>query len=188
MSHAIKRLSSVPEVFTSEEFCRRTGMSHQAAGLYLVRLKHAGLVETAGPRTGLFFNRLKQPQIDASLRLQAAKRLYPSALVVGAACLHAAGFTTQIPHVLDVAVKSRPSIKQLDGLKIVRRPLAWYRRMAAGGLILREGQSPFVIESLAPRAALHDAREHPADQLWLPDPEDLDIPEEPEADDWQEVG
>lgn len=186
MSQALNRLRLVPVVFTGEEFVRLTGMDREAAGLYLVRLKHAGLIDTAGPRAGVFFNLLKQPAIDASLRLLAVKRRYPSALVVGAACLHAAGWITQIPRVIDVAIKSRPSIRQFTGLNIVCRPLRWYHRLADQGVILKAGQSPFPIESLTPRAALADARAHPRDQLWLPDPEDIDIPEEEEG--WEEVG
>lgn len=50
MSHTLRRLSLVPEVFTAEEFSRPAGMSHEATGLHLVRLKHGGLVATAGPR------------------------------------------------------------------------------------------------------------------------------------------
>jgi len=58
---------------------------------------------------GIYFNKLRVPQVDASLRISALLFEYPSAILCGESVLHAAGWITQIPARLSVSVLSRPS-------------------------------------------------------------------------------
>lgn len=173
---AVDRLRALPEVFTLSDLLnpdRGIGLARETAHTTVMRWAQAGLVKSAGPRAGIYYNLLRDPQGASERVLQAAARLDPSAVVVGAAVLHAHGWTTQIPQLYDVAILSSRTVKQLDGVRFVMRPQAWYRRMHAQ--ILQRQDSPFDIPSLQPQAALDDALA--SDDLWKPDPDDLDIPQ-----------
>jgi hypothetical protein len=90
------------------------------------------------------------------------------------ACLHAHGWTTQIPQVFDVAVLASRSLRQFERVHLVPRPKRWFAALLESGQLLRAGESPFSIESVTPEFALEDAREF--QDVWVPDPDDLDIP------------
>jgi hypothetical protein len=171
----IDRLRALPEVFTLIDLLnpdRGIGLARETAHTTVMRWAQAGLVKSAGPRAGIYYNLLRDPQGESNRVLQAAAKLDPSAVVVGAAVLHAHGWTTQIPQLYDVAILSSRTVKQLHGVRFVMRPQAWYRRVHAQ--ILQREDSPFDIPSLQPQAALDDALA--SDDLWKPDPDDLEIP------------
>ena len=72
---------------------------------------------------------------------------------------------------------NRKTIKEIHGVRFVFRSAKWYQGVFSS--ILRgghEGESPFDIPSLAPRAALDDALA--STDLWRPDPDDIDVPQE----------
>jgi hypothetical protein len=117
---------------------------------------------------------LKDPQAHEKYVLEAVKRVYPSAVVVGPQCLHAHGWTTQIPQQFDVAILSSKTTKKFHGVNIVERPNRWYRKLVDEKQLLRSDRSPFPIESVTPAFALWDAQKH--EDVWVPDPDDLDLP------------
>ncbi|MGH8211569.1 MAG: hypothetical protein ACREU6_18630 [Steroidobacteraceae bacterium] len=129
MTDAISRLRGLPEIFTFAGFCRFTGFSPNAAAVCLHRWKLKGLVEAAGERAGIYFNKLKCAEIDGSHRIEALLFEYPSAMLCGESVLHAAGWITQIPGRLSVAVISRPSYLSLHGIDIRGRPLSWFKKV-----------------------------------------------------------
>jgi hypothetical protein len=173
LTSAIDRLRLLPEAFTFAGFRRLTGFSDRAAAVCLHRWKEKDLIEPAGERAGIYFNKLKCPQPDASIRVQALLFEYPSATLVGESVLHAAGWITQIPARLTVTVLRRPTYVSFRGFEIRGRPLAWFK--AAHGMV-NSPANPRVygMRALPPALALADLYADP--KGWQPDPDDLDIP------------
>ena len=69
MTSALARLRDLPEAFTFAGFCKLTRFSNKAAAVCLTRWKQRGLVEAAGERARLYFNKLKCNEVDGSLRI-----------------------------------------------------------------------------------------------------------------------
>lgn len=166
----LRRLMSLPAVFRLEELVR-LGMTRSAAHTTVMRWAKGGLIAKAGPRAGVYFNLIRDRLGPANRLLEAAQKLYPSAVVVGPAVLHAHGLTTQRPEVVDVAVLKVPTLRHLVGVHFVKRPREWYSSHARG--LMRAGKtSPFSIDSLSAEQAIEDARTHR--DVWLPEVEDLE--------------
>jgi hypothetical protein len=175
---AVERLRSLPDVFTFAGFCKITGFSTNAAAVCLRRWKTRGLIESAGERAGIYFNKLKRPEIGSSDRVRALLFEYPTAILCGESVLHAAGWITQIPTRLSVAVMARPSYVSLHGFEIHGRSRSWFRKVhravsAAGNAHV------YGLRALPPALALVDLYGDP--KAWHPDVDDLDVPEEEKA-------
>lgn len=177
---SVARLKDLPALFSLAELCRLQEMPVEAAKVWVKRMAHAGLVQFAGPRAGLYYNLLRFPNAPQDALLEAVGRLYPDAIVIGANVLHTYGWVTQIPQVIDVAVTPRRSMASINGVRLRPRPRTWYRDQQGAGSILRYGESPFVLDSLTPAAALEDLRANGSADMWIPDPDDLYIPDDPE--------
>lgn len=175
MTSALTRLRQLPEAFTFAGFCKLTRFSNEVAAVCLRRWKEKGLVEPAGARAKIYFNKLRSPEVDSGMRVSALLFEYPTAILCGESVLHAAGWITQIPAQLSVAVLSRPSYVSLHGFDIRGRPLSWFRKIHP--LIdPSEHQRVYGLRALPPAAALADLYADP--KGWHPDPDDLDIPNE----------
>src|SRR3546814_13113787 len=96
--------------------------------------------DTLFPYTTLFRSFPNSPQDNL---LEAVGRVYPDAVVLGAHVLHAYGWVTQIPQIVDVAVTPRRSMMAINGVHLCPRPRSWYREQQDAGAILRYGESPF---------------------------------------------
>src|SRR6266702_8215129 len=129
MTSALTRLRELPEAFTFAGFCKLSRFSNNAASECLRRWKEKGLIEPAGERARIYFNKLRSPQVDSTLRVAALLFEYPSAILCGESVLHATGWITQIPARLSVAVISRPSYVSLPGFDIHGRPLSWFKKV-----------------------------------------------------------
>lgn len=179
MTSAIDRLRDLPEAFTLAAFRRLTGLSENAAAVCLHRWKMKDLIEPAGTRAGIYFNKLKIPQPDTALRVEALLHEYPSAILSGESVLHAAGWITQIPAQLTVAVLSRPTYVSLRGFEIRGRPLSWFTAVHPD--VSRRGTDRvYGMRALPPALALADLYGDP--KAWHPDPDDLDIPPDHSAE------
>jgi hypothetical protein len=97
MTSALIRLKELPEAFTFAGFCKLNHFSNQVAAVCLRRWKEQGLIEPAGDRARIYFNKLRAPEVDSALRVAALLFEYPSATLCGESVLHAAGWITQIP-------------------------------------------------------------------------------------------
>lgn len=173
MTSAIDRLRTLPEAFTFAGFRRLTGFSDQAAAVCLHRWKAKDLIEPAGSRAGIYFNKLKCPEPDAELRVQALLFEYPSATLIGESVLHAAGWITQIPARLTVAVLRRATYVSFRGFEVRGRPLTWFK--AVHDVInAPANERVYGMRALPPAFALVDLYADP--KGWHPDPDDLDIP------------
>jgi hypothetical protein len=177
MTSALARLRDLPEAFTFAGFCRLTRLSNEAAAVCLARWKERGLVEPAGERARLYFNKIKCREV-ADLRIAALLYEYPSAILCGESVLHAAGWITQIPARLSVAVLARPSYVSLHGFDIHGRPLSWYKRVHSSVDRARD-EHVYGLPALPAPLALADLYGDP--KGWHPDLDDLDIPREAAA-------
>lgn len=177
---AVMRLKELPAVFSLADLCRSQGMSAEAAKVWVKRMASTELIQFVGPRAGLYFNLLRYPNASRDNLLEAVGRMYPDAVVLGAHVLHAYSWVTQIPQIVDVAVTPRRSMAAINGVRLCPRPRSWYQAQQEAGAILRYGESPFELDSLTPAAALQDLRENGTKAMWIPDPDDLYIPEDVE--------
>ena len=169
---AISRLRMLPEAFTFAGFCRLTGFTPNAAAVCLRRWKTRQLIEAAGDRAGIYFNKLKCPAVDSSHRIEALLYEYPTAILRGESVLHAAGWITQIPARLTVAVMSRPSYVSFYGFDIHARPLSWFKKVHHA-VTAADNVKIYGLRALPPPLALADLYADP--NAWHPDMDDLDI-------------
>jgi hypothetical protein len=175
MTSALARLRALPEAFTFAAFCKLSRLSNNAAAVCLARWKQKDLIEPAGERAQVYFNKLRSPEVDGSLRAAALLFEYPSALLCGESVLHAAGWITQIPSELSVAVLSRRSYVSIKGFGIRGRPLSWFK--AVHPFVNRSpDQRIFGLPALPAPVALAELYADPA--AWHPEPDDLDVPDE----------
>ncbi len=175
MTSALTRLRELPEAFTFAGFCKLSRFSNNAASVCLRRWKEKGLIEPAGERARIYFNKLRSREVDSALRVAALSFEYPSAILCGESVLHASGWITQIPAQLSVAVLSRPSYVSLHGFDIRGRPLSWFRKIHP--LLESSAQERvYGLGALPPALALGDLYADAGG--WHPDPDDLDIPAE----------
>ena len=175
MTSALTRLRELPEAFTFAGFCKLSRFSNNAASVCLRRWKEKGLIEPAGERARIYFNKLRSPEVDSALRVAALSFEYPSAILCGESVLHASGWITQIPARLSVNVLSRPSYVSLHGFDIRGRPLSWFRKIHPL-LASSAEERVYGLRALPPALALADL--YATSDGWHPDPDDLDIPDQ----------
>jgi hypothetical protein len=169
---AIKRLATLPEVFTGGELAVLFGWKSGICSTYLASWRKAGLVQSLGGRSDVHMNLLRNSQANPQLALH---RAYPQAIKLGIDVLREAGWTTQILSVIDIAVPSGSTLHHLPGFALTTRTAKWYA--AVSSAVVRTAQGP---GSLPPAWALADmlarAQDTRVRHAWLPDPEDLDLP------------
>ena len=165
MTSAYNQLKSLPEVFTLNTLSSLTGGDSNKASVYVSRWKQMGLIEPMGPKLGVYFNLVKNPDSRQDHIMQAIKMLYPDAVMSGVSVLHSVGWTTQIPQNIDVNILARRSVPVIPGFDVHCRPKSWYVTC-----------QPYISQSgfakLKPEMALADAWKS---KIWRPDPDDLDF-------------
>lgn len=168
---AIERLRVVPEVFTGSELTVLFGWKSAIASSYLANWRKAGLVKSLGGRSDIHMNLVRNPHINPELAL---RRAFPLAILVGVDRLRAAGWTTQIPTLPEVAIALTSSRYSIDGFALTVRPEKWFQTVKPGVEKVAEG-----IDRLRPAWALADmisrAQDRRVRHAWLLDPDDLDL-------------
>lgn len=168
---AAKRLGSLPEIFTGSDLTVLFGWTSQTASTYLANWRRAGQVKSLGGRSDVHMNLVKNRNANPELALM---RVFPLAIKLGGDVLREAGWTTQIPQLLQVAVPQPGPVYAVTGFELTPRPVSWFRRVEPG--ILR---APGNIHRLQPAWALADmiarARDARVRNAWLLDPDDLDL-------------
>jgi hypothetical protein len=172
---AIERLRALPPVFRGSDLSLRFGWSTHEAGEYLRRWKQRDLVKPTGPRAGVYFNLISETSAPETHLEEAIATLFPSAVVVGASVLHGAGWITQIPRQLDVAVLRRRTFPAVKGVVLHPRRMIWYR-LVHSRLERTEGQG---VPRFDPAFALADALKYR--DGWVPQPDDVEFPEAEDA-------
>lgn len=168
---AAKRLESLPEVFTGSDLTVLFGWTSQIASNYLANWRRAGLVKSLGGRSDVHMNLVKNRHVNPELGL---RRVFPLATKIGADVLREAGWSTQIPHLPQVAVPQPGPIYTVNGFELTGRPPHWFRRVAPG-----VEDAPGGIRRLQPAWALIDMIARALDgrvrNAWLLAPDDLDL-------------
>lgn len=162
---AYNRLRALPDVFTTKTLAASLGGNERLASVYLHRWRKEEMISSIGPRAGLHFNLLRNPQAEETLLMDAVAYLFPGAVIAGASAVHAAGWTTQIPQATEIMIPARRTFPELTGFEITRRDAAWFG-MARSSLT-REGPVPMVSPGFALADLWHSGS-------WRPDPDDLD--------------
>jgi hypothetical protein len=163
-----------PEVATrwaASAQIRYTGHARQSVADFIQK----GVSDASQYRARIYFNKLRSSEEDGSLRAAAMLFEYPSAILCGKSVLHAAGWITQIPAELSVAVLARRSYVSLYGFDIRGRSLSWFRKVHAHAYPSTE-KRVYGLRALTPALALADL--YSEANAWHPDPDDLDIPSE----------
>lgn len=167
---AFDRLVSLPEIFTGGELTVLFGWKSGIASTYLANWRKAGLVQSLGGRSDVHMNLVRNRQVNPEL---AVRRTYPQAVKVGVDILREAGWTTQIPRVIELAVPLSSTVYALEGFEISTRTPKWFARVAPGMERVPQG-----VDRLRPAWALADmvarAQDARVRGAWLLDPEDLD--------------
>jgi len=175
----LSRLSELPEAFTHTRLQQQFGWSLAQSNVYLARWKEKGLIKSAGPRAGVYFNLLKNPNSPEDRKIEAISHLYPSSTLSGASVLHALGWSTQVPHFLHVATLKQRSFVKMDGVEWKPRSkadyLGWHAWQTQEG---RPKETIYGLPSLCPILAIVDAWKY--NDQWKPDADDIDLPSEEE--------
>lgn len=168
---AVQRLLDLPEVFTGSDLTVKFQWTSATASTYLAKWRRANLVRSLGGRSDVHMNLLRNRGVSVEVAL---RRAYPRAIKVGVDVLRQAGWTTQLPSAVDVAIPQSSVPHALEGFVLSRRPERWYTSVFPGVEKVLSG-----IDQLKPAWALADmmarARDGRVVGAWLLDPEDLDM-------------
>lgn len=172
---AIERLRAVPEVFTGSELTVLFGWKSAIASSYLANWRKAGLIRSLGGRSDVHMNLVRNPHANPEVAL---RRAFPQAILVGVDRLRAAGWTTQIPTLPEVAVSQTSTRYSMTGFALTARPDKWFQTVKPGVDKVAQG-----LDRLRPAWALADmisrAQDRRVRHAWLLDPDDLDLPSAP---------
>lgn len=167
----MQRLLDLPEVFTGGDLTVKFQWKSATASTYLAQWRRAGLVRSLGGRSDVHMNLVRNRVVSTEVAL---RRAYPRAIKVGVDVLRQAGWTTQIPTTVEVAIPQSSAPHSVDGFVLGRRSERWYAAVAPGIERVASG-----IDQLKPAWALADmlarTRDGRVRGAWLIDPEDLDI-------------
>ncbi len=171
---ARERLLHLPVWFSLGMACDITSVPRETMKVYLHRWKKMGVVEPFGRKTGVYFNRVLEPASRIETRVCALRWIYPEAVLVGDTILNAAGWTTQIPRQIHVAIIDQRTAHRLNGVQLHLRSRPWFARACPGLVPAGQGETGLALAELRPAWAL-------ADQIRRG--------QEPDADDleWDEI-
>lgn len=168
---SIDRLRALPDVFSGSDVTILFGWSSQRASTYIANWKRAGHVISLGGRSDVHMNLIKSPEPKYE---KALGRVYPLATIVGVDVLRDAGWTTQIPSSIDVAIPAETSLFSVSGFSMTRRNGAWFERVKPGVLDAADGvrrlKAPWALADM-----IHRAQDRRVKDIWLLDPEDIDL-------------
>jgi len=108
------------------------------------------------------------------------KLIYPSAVVRGESILHCAGWITQIPQRINIAVLERRTYVDISGFVLSPKNKDWYEKVH-DYLLTPENNDAIStyglpgLPGLPPALALADLYNKNIIADWQPDPDDLDI-------------
>ncbi|HEY6435199.1 MAG TPA: hypothetical protein VIY47_01300 [Ignavibacteriaceae bacterium] len=177
---ANQRLHSLPKIFRGNDLVL-AGIPEKYVSIYLGRWKSAGLIDSLGGRSDVFFNSLcygREAWVE-----EAILDLSPGAIQIGIGPLHRHAWTTQIPQKIEVAVPSK-YVFSSQHATFYSRSIRWFKATTRGV----EDQLSTPICSLRPAWALADSWLTKNPNVWKPDPDDLDFFEmEPLLDEFVEA-
>ena len=168
---AIKRLAGIPEIFTGGDLTVLFGWTSAICSSYLAGWRKAGLIKSLGGRSDVHMNLVLNRDANSEAAL---RRAFPCAMKVGVDLLREAGWTTQIPTLIEVAILRSHSLYDIADFAITTRTRTWFQRVLPGTQKVSSG-----IDRLQPAWALADmiarAQDRRVRGTFLLDPEDLDL-------------
>lgn len=170
---AYDRLLALPPVLTIETAALGLGLSRESVKVSMARWAKLGLVVHAGPRAGVYYNRVREPDAPQTRLAQAVLHLHPQALLTQQSVLHSSGWSNEIPeNGLTVAIPERTSIASVYGVELIRRPRSWFAAAGEARAVVSPGHGleTFGLPATTPAWALADARHY---RDWVPDPREL---------------
>ncbi len=190
---ARERLLALPPVFRTTHMVSLWGLGRNHADVMVKQWRDKGLVRTLGRRmAGVHFNLVREPSAPEERLHDAAWLLLGAPTVlVGGMALNEGEWTTQFHRLREACVGVTPRLPTVptgmedSGLRVLPRPGAWMHALMEdadrGGRV--SGGFPMVSPAMAlADALLADARDIGpkvnAPKPWLPDPDDLEIPDE----------
>jgi hypothetical protein len=175
---AVEMLRLLPAVFDLRDVEIYLEIGRAVASIYCARWSKRGLIVPIGPRAGVFYNVIVEPNAPSSRIHEAVrKRIRLPVIAVGAFALHQHGWTTQRPHLIELALPQRTTsrtVPKMTGIATALRSRAWFHVMLP---LCTEGVNGFALPP--PEYALVDALSHSptvGSQLWRPTPSDIDLP------------
>ena len=192
---ALERLRVLPDVFTSNMLGVLQGLSEDHVNTMISSWRKVGLVQTMGMRkAGVHYNLLRDPEGPQRRKGEALWLLLNApSVTVGEAALNAGGWTTQMAHRVTVCTGVTPRLPTvpsgLDGIDLMPRPAAWMYELLTDAI--EHGELVGDVLCASPAMALADTmlanarrtgEKVGAPMPWLPDPDDLEIPEEADLD------
>lgn len=180
---AYQRLMAMPEIFNAISFARLNNVTPKEASVYLSRMKTKKMVDSFDGRAKVYFNLVKNQQAKSDHIIDGLKMIYPCAILRGESVLHNAGWTTQIPQRINIAVLESRSYINISEFVLSPKKQDWYDKVRSHWLMPnnKEKIATFGLPALPPALALADLYHSKSD--WQPDPDDLDIDEQ----DWEAI-
>lgn len=184
-------LMKLPPVFDLRELQIVAGIDRKHASQMCWRLSNRDLI--APFAEGIYFNLLADRNASKTQIGQAINRTVSTyKIAIGASALNKAGWTTQMPRVLELALpvdRKHRTFKKMAGVVAAPRSVRWFRSMLA----VSTNDGPNGLPVLPPAYALVDCfidrqaflalgREERKTEgsIWHPDPDDISIPDDPE--------
>jgi len=126
---ALERLRQLPALFRGSDLTVLFQWSAKTASQYLYLWKKQELIEGLGGHSDVYANLVA----DSSPNWEAAALLaMPSAVEVGVACLHRAGWTTQIPSRPEIAVDAGQRVFTAERFDVKPRDEKWFESFGPG--------------------------------------------------------
>lgn len=174
---SISVLKQLPDVFTHRDVKILLNLEKEYISIYCHRWVKSGLIKSLGPKAGVYYNLIVNPNGPEELIKKAVDKLGKEVIVIGLSSLHQHGWTTQRPQQIEIAVPVNSMDKTfpiLDGFNVFKRSHKWFSAVYNKSEI---GINQFM--TLSPELALIDIlKEKGKNDLWFPDPSDIDIPYE----------
>lgn len=168
---AVKRLLSIPEVFTGGDLTVVFGWDSGTASNYLANWRRAGHVASLGGRSDVHMNLVRNPEVNPE---KALRRAFPLATKVGADVLREAGWTTQILSSPEIAIPASGPLYSVRGFDLTGRSDKWFGRVLSGVV-----DPVDAARRLRPAWALADMLDRALDgrvrNAWLLAPDDIDL-------------
>lgn len=191
-----KLLSTLPPVIDLRDVQIATGKDRKAAYNAMSRWTAGGYVLPFA--SGVYFNLVREPDSPSKRAAEAADRAAPvPKALAGASALSESGWTTQMPREMEIVVatdRKVKSFKKMEGFCAEARTATWFSRVmpylviASGGLPALPGPMALVDAIMARHAfnALsadeRRLRRREGDVIWHPDPDDICLPPDIDAD------
>lgn len=147
---AHERLAKLPPVFRATDAALRFRWDAKTTAQYLWQWKRRGLIEGLGGKSDVFAIKLLGQDVNWEV---AAKKVMPTAIVVGLEILLRENWITQIVQRPDLVVAPVDTAFKLDRFNVQRRPAEWFTRMRRG---MVAAESDAVLPTLRPAWALAD--------------------------------